>query len=279
MTAPFTLNPIPKTEKSIPVSAPPEFAQFAIVIDDLGMVIRSLETEMSLLPLELNALLRNVQMLLELESCLPRERLLPADELRALSDAAKSMALDETPQRRIGHTEFGRDVVDRQVSPQQAPHFRDAISELGVELRTRLAVRHEPRLHDVAAERGDCGWPPHAGTCDLPPRSPAKPCDSAGARSSLVGPTEPTEIEMLEKWTKDSDGNIKVSPLVGYEIAPAMETAIVVRLELLNETDQVENPTGSAQIVVTPHQAIELAQVLLRKAEQILAMKPEGRPS
>lgn len=123
-----------------------------------------MELEMSMLPLELNALIRNVQMLLELESCLPRERLLAADELRALSDAAKSIAFDESAQGCTGHTEFGRDVVDREISPQQRAHFGDAISELGVELRSRRAVRDETCAHDVASERGDCGWPPHAAS-------------------------------------------------------------------------------------------------------------------
>lgn len=158
-----------------------------------------------MLPTELSALVRNVQMLLELESCFPRERLLPADELRALGDVAETAALDEMAQRRIRHAEHDRDVGNRKISPQQAPHFGDTIRELGVELRTRRAVRHEARLHDVAAERGACGRPPHAGTCDLPPRSPAKPCDSAGARSSLEPSTQPTEAKLADFDLKKFD--------------------------------------------------------------------------
>jgi hypothetical protein len=84
---------------------------------------------------------------------------------------------------------------------------------------------------------------------------------------------------MMDNWTKNPDGSISVLPLVGWEIGPAMDMALIVRLELLNREDEFGKPTAAAQLIVTPHQAIELAQVLLRNAERILALKPEGRPS
>lgn len=142
------------------VSAPPEFAQFAIVIDALGMVTRSqkLETGMSMLSVELEALVRNVRTLLELESCFPRERLLQADEMSAGDHVADIAPPDEVSQRWSGNAETVCNLVYRQISAQQSADFRNTISELRIELRTWCAVRNEAGHHEMTTERRSrCG--------------------------------------------------------------------------------------------------------------------------
>jgi hypothetical protein len=84
---------------------------------------------------------------------------------------------------------------------------------------------------------------------------------------------------MMDNWAKNPDGSISVLPLAGWELGPAMDMALIVRLEFLNREDESGKPTAAAQMIVTPHQAMELGQALLRNALSILALKPEGRPS
>lgn len=119
---------------------------------------------LQMLSIELETLVRNVRMLLELESCQPRERLLPADELRALRDIAETAALDEMSQGRRADAEPGRDLPEGEIGPQQDPHFRNTISELCVLLGARRAVRHETSADGVQLECCSCCGTLHDST-------------------------------------------------------------------------------------------------------------------
>jgi len=83
---------------------------------------------------------------------------------------------------------------------------------------------------------------------------------------------------MLDNWMKDAEGNISILPLVGWEIGPAMGMAVIARLEFRGPADAPDK-LSAAQTILTPIQAIELGQALLRNAERVLAEKPEGAPS
>lgn len=81
---------------------------------------------------------------------------------------------------------------------------------------------------------------------------------------------------MIEDWDKDDEGNIIVFPLAGYEAAPAMGTAIAVRLKLLDPADEPGKSSRAVQFVVGPLQANQLAEDLLKISARLLSQKPEG---
>ncbi len=84
---------------------------------------------------------------------------------------------------------------------------------------------------------------------------------------------------MFDEWEKHADGGISVVPLMGYATAVFAQSSIGVKLDFPLEGDSLESPTGKVQLVLTPHQAIELSRALQNGAEKILAIKPKGRPS
>jgi hypothetical protein len=84
---------------------------------------------------------------------------------------------------------------------------------------------------------------------------------------------------MYDDWKKDAGGNFLTSPLVGYSTLIAAETAICLKLDYLVEGDRFEKPSGNLQLVVTPVQAQELAQALLRAADKVLQTRPTSKPS
>ena len=65
----------------------------------------------------------------------------------------------------------------------------------------------------------------------------------------------------------DDDGQITVSPVTGWTAFVPFGMAVGLRIEFASSPDQIETPEG-VQLILLPPQARELAQVLLRKADQ-----------
>ena len=65
----------------------------------------------------------------------------------------------------------------------------------------------------------------------------------------------------------DDDGLITVSPVTGWTAFVPFGMAVGLRLDFAPSPDRLETPEG-VQLVLTPPQARELAEVLLRKADQ-----------
>lgn len=84
---------------------------------------------------------------------------------------------------------------------------------------------------------------------------------------------------MFDDWKKDGKGDISVHPLMGFATAVFAQSSIGVKLDFPLEGDRIETPSGNLQLVLTPHQAIEIAQALQRAANTILNMKPTGKLS
>lgn len=67
------------------------------------------------------------------------------------------------------------------------------------------------------------------------------------------------------------DGNIITHPLMGYVVVPVADTAILARLEYSDHPDQLRAMQGKhVQLILTPPQALEIADVLTRAANRIL---------
>jgi hypothetical protein len=73
------------------------------------------------------------------------------------------------------------------------------------------------------------------------------------------------------------NGNIITRPFTGYTIVPVADTAILARLEYAENDDQLRAGTGKAvQLILTPPQALDLADVLTRHANRILGQNISG---
>ena len=86
-------------------------------------------------------------------------------------------------------------------------------------------------------------------------------------------------MAQLNGWELDESGNIIVAPLVRMSTMIAAQSAIGLRIEFPQPGDALLSPSGWAQVILTPHQAKELARELQNAADRILEIKPSGKPS
>ncbi len=75
----------------------------------------------------------------------------------------------------------------------------------------------------------------------------------------------------------DEEGRIIVYPVVGWSAFVPFGMACGLRLEYAKSPDKEED-LAAVQLVLAPDQARELAQVLLRKAEQASNPLEQGEP-
>jgi hypothetical protein len=69
----------------------------------------------------------------------------------------------------------------------------------------------------------------------------------------------------------DADGNIKTCPVLGWTTVQAMGMAVLARIEYAETPEQLKTgATQALQIVLTPQQALEIAETLTRQAMNIL---------
>jgi hypothetical protein len=79
---------------------------------------------------------------------------------------------------------------------------------------------------------------------------------------------------------KDRHGNLVVRPVTGWTIGTAFEMGVLVAIQYVENPEQLKTGNGrSIQLVLTPNQAVELAEVLKRKAAIILEGLPTQKPS
>ena len=97
-----------------------------------------------------------------------------------------------------------------------------------------------------------------------------KELESAQAQNQAdLGSLKGQEGRMpIEDWERDEHGNIKVFPLLATELQLFAGTAIGLRLVFPHPADALERPSGSLPLVLSPVQATDLAQALLRAAER-----------
>lgn len=76
----------------------------------------------------------------------------------------------------------------------------------------------------------------------------------------------------------DEKGNIVVKPLMGWDIAPAMDMAVIARLIYADKPADVGREGQTLQLILTPPQALELAEVLQRAAHRLMSAPKPGAP-
>jgi hypothetical protein len=76
-------------------------------------------------------------------------------------------------------------------------------------------------------------------------------------------------------WEKHADGSIKLNPLTGWDALVAFGMAVVIRPHFARSDGELRRGVShKLPLVLTPSQARELAEVLLRTADR--AEQPAG---
>nr|WP_314074442.1 hypothetical protein [uncultured Roseococcus sp.] len=71
----------------------------------------------------------------------------------------------------------------------------------------------------------------------------------------------------MDDWEKRPDGQIALQPITGFSTAVAGGMAIMLRIESVPDKEALRDGRRTAtQLVLTPAQAVELAQVLTQAA-------------
>jgi hypothetical protein len=81
---------------------------------------------------------------------------------------------------------------------------------------------------------------------------------------------------MISEWDKNSAGNIRLTPLFSFEVAPLLGTGIGLRLELVQNRDQPQKDLAVVQLGMTVEQTKNLIEVLHLQIDALLAARPLG---
>lgn len=77
----------------------------------------------------------------------------------------------------------------------------------------------------------------------------------------------------MSDWQTDSEGNVVLHPMVGWKTAQAAKSACVLRAVFARDDAQLRSSTPDAiQFVMTPAQALQLAEDLVTLANHILKL-------
>ena len=79
----------------------------------------------------------------------------------------------------------------------------------------------------------------------------------------------PDQVDRFANWRKDEGGNIILNPLVGFQTATGAQMICLVRLEFAPSLQQIGKDHEGLQLGMTPQQAREVGEALLRAADQI----------
>ena len=76
----------------------------------------------------------------------------------------------------------------------------------------------------------------------------------------------------------DEDGMIVTRPLLGFTIVTVAGMSILTRLDYAEKPADIETGDKSVQLILTPQQALEVADALTRHARNILGTpRPTGQ--
>jgi hypothetical protein len=79
-------------------------------------------------------------------------------------------------------------------------------------------------------------------------------------------------MDPAKAFDLDAIGQVILRPMTGYTVAPVAESAILARIEYVETQEQLKTGGKAIQLVMTPPQALALAEVLTRQANRILGL-------
>jgi hypothetical protein len=74
-------------------------------------------------------------------------------------------------------------------------------------------------------------------------------------------------------WELDDDGTVVVHPVCGYQIAEVRESALLARIEYLSFGKDGTETRAAIQLLLDPHVALELSELLAEKAQHIASLQ------
>jgi hypothetical protein len=77
-----------------------------------------------------------------------------------------------------------------------------------------------------------------------------------------------------------SDGLVRTRPVLGWMTVPVAGMSVILRLNYAETPEELRTGGRHLQVIMTPQQCLELAEVLTRQARQILdTPAPQMKPS
>jgi hypothetical protein len=78
----------------------------------------------------------------------------------------------------------------------------------------------------------------------------------------------------MTPFETDSQGNVIVKPLTGWAVMDAAGIAVLLQIQYADDEKELESGVSrSFQFGMTPQQALELAELLTRRAKRLLEDK------
>jgi hypothetical protein len=74
----------------------------------------------------------------------------------------------------------------------------------------------------------------------------------------------------------DANGMVVTRPVLGWTTATAAEIAVILQIQYSEKPADIDTGGKSLQVVLTPPQCLELAEVLTRNAQRILNFPVSG---
>ena len=78
------------------------------------------------------------------------------------------------------------------------------------------------------------------------------------------------------RFDVDKNGMVITRPLLGWTMAPIEGMFLLARLNYAETPADIGNDGKAIQLILTPQQALELADVLTKQAKHILGAPPQG---
>ena len=86
--------------------------------------------------------------------------------------------------------------------------------------------------------------------------------------------------EALKALESDEHGNIVTRPVLGWTTIPVAGMSVILRLNYAETPEDIDKGGLHIQVLLTPHQALELAEILTIQGQRILdSPAPPGKPS
>ncbi len=77
----------------------------------------------------------------------------------------------------------------------------------------------------------------------------------------------------------DEQGMVVTRPVLGWTMVPVAGTAVLLRLQYAETPVELKTGGRFLQVLLTPQQAQELAEMLTTQAQRILTTRPSERPN
>lgn len=76
--------------------------------------------------------------------------------------------------------------------------------------------------------------------------------------------------DIYARLEKDDQGRVRLRPIMGFAVGPAADIAVLLALQYIENPGEFETGGQVIGFLATPHQCLEIAEALTRRAKQLL---------